>query len=97
MEPGFGSIQGMVPSVMVVSVWPNPSMIRKPVNLYNSSKTEGFNASPAVQQCSSEWRSYLLKSSRIIKRYTVGGAQKEVMWKRSIMRRMSEAVNFTWS
>ena len=31
IEPGFGFIQGKVPSVMVVSVWPKPSIMRMPV------------------------------------------------------------------
>ena len=31
IEPGFGVIHGKVPSVMVVSVCPKPSIMRMPV------------------------------------------------------------------
>ena len=68
IEPGFGVIQGNVPRVMVVSVCPKPSMMVRPVFSLSLSNTAGFSASPAVQQYSSDDRSYLLKSSRIMKR-----------------------------
>ena len=68
IEPGLGFIQGMVPSVMVVSVCPNPSIICMPVFSLNLSNTAGFSASPAVVQYSSDERSYFERSSRIMKR-----------------------------
>ncbi len=68
IEPGFGFIQGIVPRVMVVSVWPNPSIIWMPVCSLNLSNTAGFNASPAVVQYSSDERSYFDRSSRIMNR-----------------------------
>ena len=68
MLPGFGVIQGKVPRVIVVSVWPKPSIMRMPVFSKNLSKTAGFRASPAVVQYSSDDRSYFDRSSRIMKR-----------------------------
>ena len=40
MLPGFGSIQGKVPNVKVVSVCPKPSIKRIPVIFLNVSYTE---------------------------------------------------------
>lgn len=48
MLPGFGSIQGMVAMVRVVSVCPKPSISLIPVSFLKVSNTAGFNASPAV-------------------------------------------------
>ena len=57
IDPGFGSIHGMVPRVIVVSVCPKPSIIRMPVFSKNLSNTAGFRASPAVVQYSRLLRS----------------------------------------
>jgi hypothetical protein len=51
----------------------------RPVLFRNCSKTSGFTASPAVEACLMELRSYLRRSSLMKKRYIVGGAQKVVM------------------
>ena len=63
----------------VVSVWPKPSMMERPVASRKRLKTSGFMASPAVEACLMELKSYLLRSCLMKKRYMVGGAQKVVM------------------
>ena len=97
MLPGFGFTQGKVPRLMVVSVCPKPSYICRPVSSWKRSATLGFIASPAVVQYSRLLRSYFEKSSRIMKRYMVGGAQNDVTWYLAICCMMAAALNFSWS
>lgn len=63
MLPGFGSIQGMVAMVRVVSVCPKPSISLIPVSFLKVSNTAGFNASPAMVQYFSEDKSNFVRSS----------------------------------
>ena len=63
MLPGFGSIQGMVATVRVVSVCPKPSINLMPVSFLKVSNTAGFKASPAMVQYSRLDRSYFVRSS----------------------------------
>ena len=69
----------MLPMIMVLSVWPKPSIILWPVCFRNWLNTSGFSASPAMVQCLSVEKSYWERSSRMKKRYMVGGAQNVVM------------------
>ena len=68
-----------------------------PVSAYHSSNTLGLSASPAMVQYLSDDRSYLPTSSFIMKRKTVGGAQKDVMRYFSIIFSMSAGLNFSKS
>ena len=81
-----------MPRTSVVSVWPKASMMDRPVAFLNRLNTSGFSASPAVH---AQWmllRSYFEMSSRIRKRYMVGGAQKVLMLYLANIGRMSWAL-----
>ena len=92
MEPTFGVVPAKLPSTSVVSVWPKASMMDRPVVFLNRLNTSGFSASPAVHAVWMLLRSYLEMSSRIRKRYMVGGAQNVVMLYFANIGRMSWAL-----
>ena len=65
--------------------------MESPVASRKRLKTSGFMASPAVEACLIELKSYLLRSSLMKKRYIVGGAQKVVIWYLANIGMMSSA------
>ena len=79
MAPGRAFMPQKVPTVRVVSVWPKPSMMERPVASRKMRCTSGFRASPAVVMLRMELRLYWEISSRISMRSMVGGAQKVVI------------------
>ena len=78
IDPGLGLIQMKLPTMTGDSDWPNPSLSSSPVSSLNLLKTSGLSASPAMAQRFTLDQSYLERSSWIMKRKTVGGAQKVV-------------------
>ena len=79
IDPSLTLVPLKLPTVSVVSVWPKPSMISRPVAFLNCIATSGFNASPAVVICLTDEKSYLERSSLIIILSIVGGAQNVVI------------------
>ena len=91
IDPGRGFVFLRFAMESVVSVWPKPSKIVRPVCSFQKSNRSGLSASPAVVEYFSDDKSYSSKSVCIMRRYMVGGQHSVVIWYFWIKLRISSA------